>query len=462
MKDTAITRAKQDMAVDCKRAKYDEVYFIEKILKLQLYQVQKKLIEDPSRRKLLRCGRRWAKTWLSAAHCIYLATKPNWKIGVYGPGWEEVSIYMDWIREHIAGSLVEGSVILNQRFNMVFSSRARIIGRVASIGSKGKRGRGFNHLAVDEAAHVSDADMAIIRPTTLDLAASEWLTSTPSGHNHFFRAEESGEYKIYHFTTYDNPRIAKKDIDKEKKLMTDFEFQQEIMGEYLDDSHQPIPHALIEKAINNDLKFIDNPQEGHRYVAGLDLGRKRDRSVFVILDALKNNQIRIAHIKEFTIDPKDPRFWVKVLDHAEFLCDHFGIEKLLVDSTAMGDKPVLDLKLSFADKGLNTKIEGVNFSYAIKNKWEGLINQLCLKFERFQIHFPFHMELVKQLKSIRFDARTRIFTNVGRSPDVVMALSLGLRALPSADVLFYSKGNRMSSPISSGKTRAVSLDKYIS
>lgn len=455
-------RLVKESAVDLYKAKTDEVYFMEKILRLNLFSKQKKVVLDESRRKLLRCGRRWAKSWLSAAHCIYLATKPNYKIGVFGPGWDEVSIFMDWIREHIYGTSVEGSVILNQKFLMVFSSRARIIGRVAAKSSKGKRGRGFNHLAVDEAAHIPDQDMAVLRPSTLDLQATEWLTTTPSGHNHVYRAEESGEYKVFHYTTYDNPLIKKEDIDKERKLMSEIEFRQEIMAEYLDDSYQPIPHALIEKAINNDLKFIDSPEEGHIYVAGLDLGRKRDRSVFIILDCLKNSQVRIVHIKEFNIDPKDPKFWIKVLDHAEFLCDHFQITKLLVDSTAIGDKPVLDLKLNFTEKGINTRIEGVNFSYAVKNKWEGMINQLCLKFERFQIHFPFHMELVKQLKSIRFDAKSRLFTNVGRSPDIVMALSLGLRALPSGQALFYSKGNRMgSAPRNPGKKVAVTLDKYI-
>jgi hypothetical protein len=427
--------------IDYKRAKLDEIYFFNKILKIDLDDNQKKVILDKSKRKLLRCGRRWAKTYLAAGHCLFLALNKI-KIGVYGPGWEEVDVAMDMIREHIMNAGLEGSISINKKFELGFTSGARIIARIASKLARGKRGRGFDHLWVDEAAFIGDAEMAVLRPTTLDHSASEWLTTTPSGHNHIYKAELSGIYSNFHFTTYDNKRILKKDIDKEKELISELEFRQEILAEYLDDALQPIPTELIEKAINNDLPFINDPEPGHHYVAGLDLGRKRDRSVFLILDCLKNSHARIAHIKSFNYSPTDPRFWVKVLDHAEYLCQHFNLTDLYPDATAIGDKPVQDLILSLAKKNIQTKVHPVNFTYAVKNKWEGLINQLCIVFERYKLHFPFHMELVKQLKSIRFDSRSSLFSNVGKSPDIVMALALAVKGIKNSSDCFYSVGNR--------------------
>ncbi len=163
--------------------------------------------------------------------------------------------------------------------------------------------------------------------------------------------------------------------------------------------------------------------------------------MLVIFQVLPKGHLQIVHIKEFTYNSEDPRFWSKVIDHAEFLSKDFRIQKLLVDCTGLGDKVVIDMKLQFAEHKINTIIEGFNFTYASKNKWEGLVNQFSLKFERYQIHFPFHLEFIRQLKSIRFNSQKALFEAIGKSPDILMAAALGARAAPSTSFFFYSKAN---------------------
>ncbi len=120
--------------------------------------------------------------------------------------------------------------------------------------------------------------------------------------------------------------------------------------------------------------------------------------------------------------------------------------KLLVDCTGLGDKVVIDMKNQFAEHQVNTRLEGFNFTYASKNKWEGLINQLSLKFERYLLHFPFDMEFTKQLKSIRFNSKKALFESIGKSPDIVMAAALGALAAPQHSDFFYSKANARTEP----------------
>ena len=223
--------------------------------------------------------------------------------------------------------------------------------------------------------------------------------------------------------------------------MTELQYKQEIMAEYVDDKYQPIPTALIEKAINNDLKFLDAPEEKHLYVAGLDLGRKRDRSVLWILKVEQKGHVQLVYNKISMYNPDDPRFWSKVIDHTEYVCKDFKVNKLIVDCTGLGDKVVIDMKNQFNEHQSTTRVEGFNFTYASKNKWEGLINQLALKFERYLIHFPFHMELIKQLKSIRFNSQKALYEAIGNSPDQVMALALAVKAAPDFSTSFHTKAN---------------------
>jgi len=156
-----------------------------------------------------------------------------------------------------------------------------------------------------------------------------------------------------------------------------------------------------------------------------------------------NGHLQIVHIKEFMYNPDDPRFWSKVIDHKEFLAKEYKISKMLVDATGLGDKVVLDMKLQFQEKKLTTIVEGLNFTYASKNKFEGLLNQLSLKFERYQLHFPFHLEFIKQLRSIRFNSKKALYEAMGKSPDIVMAAALAVRIAPATpSKFFYSKANR--------------------
>jgi len=435
-----------------KRAKTDMVFFMENFLNFCPRKDQIPVIKafQEGKKRVLVCkGRRWGGTILSSAIDLTLASqKPGLKIGVFSPGWDETEVYMDAIRAHLDRSLIQPSVTESLKMSLRLSNGSYILGRVCSKTAQGKRGRGYDKLTFTEAAYIPDDELHVVRVAKLDNPnAMEMLESSPNGMNHFFKSSVDPDFKVFTFPSSMNPLISAKELKKERDLMTDIQARQELDAEFIDDSTAPFPQTLIDAAIRRskiENYWIHCEQPGY-YIAGVDLGRKRDRSVCTIIRILPKGDLQIVHIKEFLYNPDDPRFWSKIIDHLEYLAKEFKIHKMLVDCTGLGDKVVADMKIQFQEHKITTLVEGFNFSYASKNKWEGLINQLTLKFERYMIHFPFHLEFVRQLKSIRFDSKKALYESIGKSPDIVMATALAVRAAPATTSNFiYSKANKRS------------------
>jgi len=438
--------------IDFDRVKTDLRYGMQTLLNFSLEDRPDQVpivevIQDGARKILLNKGRRWGGTYLTTAIALTLAAqRPGTKVGVYSPGWDTTEIYMDQIREHLDKSILGASIVENLKMKIKLSNGSSILGKVASKMAQGKRGRGFDVLVFTEAAFISDTEMHVIRLSKLDRKnAIEILESSPNGMNHFGKIFLNNQnYISFQLPTRLNPLIDPKDLEIERDMMTETQARQELDAEILDDSNSPFPQILIDEAVKTSKyeRFWTQCESPGYYVAGLDLGRKRDKSVMVIIKIEDDGNLQIVHIKEFFYNAEDPRFWSKISDHAEYLCKHFKIQNMLVDCTGLGDKFVIDMKNDFYSHQINTRIEGFNFTYASKNKWEGLINQLALKFERYLIHFPFHLEFIKQLRSIRFHTQKALFEAIGKSPDIVMATALAVKAAPQhTKATFHSRCN---------------------
>ncbi len=434
---------------DYKRAKVDRAYFMRKFLGFTPRDDQMGVItalKEGAKRVLICKGRRWGGSKLcSAIGLTACAQKPGLKCGVFAPGEDQLKVFFEHFEEHINRGNIEASIIKHDKFLIKFSNGSFILGRILSPLSKGKRGRGYDLEIFTEAAFIMDDELHIVRLAKLDNpGAVEILESSPNGLNHFYRSYEDPDFVSFKFPTIMNPLVSKKEEKKERDKMTKIQAAQELDAEFIDDSSSPFPQVLIDEA-NKTSKLskywtkCEDPTGV--YVAGLDLGRKRDRSVMYIWKCEPNGNLQGVHKKVSMYDPNDPRFWSKVIDHSEYLCKEYKIQRLLVDCTGLGDKVVMDMKLQFAEHQINTRIEGFNFTYASKNKWEGLINQLSLKLERYKLHFPFDKEFQSQLKSIRFNSTKLLFEAIGKSPDEVMAAALGAMAMVETTTFFYSKAN---------------------
>ncbi len=403
-------------------------------------------LKDGARRILICKGRRWGGTDLTSAIALTLsAQNPGFRTGVYGPGWDELDIWFgDHMYPHLERSRIQASIAEELKRAVKFSNGSKIIGKICSPTSHGKRGRGYDLLIFTEAAFIMDSEMHIVRLAKLDNPkAIEIQESSPNGLNHFNTSFNDPDFVSFKFPSHLNPKVSKKELAIERGKMTKLEAAQELDAEFIDDSTAPFPQALIDEAVNSsNIEQWWTQREKHGYyIAGLDLGRKRDKSVLFIWKVEKDGNLQGVLIKQHDYNPEDPRFWSKVIDSAEYLCKEFKVQVLNVDCTGLGDKVTIDMQNQFAEHNIDTRVNGFNFTYASKNKWEGLINQFSLKFERYKVHFPFHHELIKQLKLIRFNSEKALFESIGKSPDHVMAAALGAHNMPVISNFFYSKTN---------------------
>lgn len=93
---------------------------------------------------------------------------------------------------------------------------------------------------IDEYADIKkDVLDKIIRPALVDYNGWAIITGTPKGFNHFYdlfnfanKPENSNDWVTFHFTTYDNPYIDKKEIELAKKELNEDYFSQEFLGEF--------------------------------------------------------------------------------------------------------------------------------------------------------------------------------------------------------------------------------------
>ena len=439
-------------APDFQKAAKDKTFFMQQFLRFVPRKDQQPVItaiDEGAKRILIDKGRRWGGSKLTSAIALTMcAQNPGLKCSVFAPDEDSLEVYFDHIDEHIAQSKIQASLEKDDKFLKKFSNRAFIIGRILSPLAKGKRGRGFDVLIFTEAAFILDDELHVARLGKLDHpGAIEILESSPNGLNHFWRSFNDPDFTSFKFPSHLNPLISKKELEIERSKMTSIQASQELDAEFIDDSTSPFPDALIQEAIKTSklIKYWTNCEDkAGVYVAGLDLGRKRDKSELFVWKVEAKGNIQAVYRKKFMYNPNDPRFWSKIIDHSEYVCKDFRIIKLMVDCTGLGDKVVIDMKNQFGEHQINTRVEGFNFTYASKNKWEGLINQLSLKFERYLVHMPSDLEFIKQLKSIRFNSKKALYESIGKSPDIVMAAALGALAAPSTAEFFYSKSNTKS------------------
>jgi len=442
----------------------DPVLFSEHVINMPcVSENEEKFLRSKAKRKLIKAGRRWGKTTMFAIDDLHdiavlfpeLQKKKPYvnEIIMFGPSWEQCEIYMDAVRDvynAIHPFWKPFFKITTNQVHQVVINGIKIIALSATKNSRAIRGHGRNVGKVnrDEDAYIPDELMKIIRPVRISNSAKENVGSTTAGHNHFFKDYNSDVYESYSVTSYDNKFIDKKDLDEERKLLTEAEFNQEYMAEFMDDRYSVFPQVLIDAATNFNDSFKEKPEEGIEYVMGVDFGKRRDATVLII-GHKEDNHIYVDVAKEIKY-PLDGLFWTNTLREIENYIKLFKPTSAYVDQTGMGDKPTEDLRNIILKQNIMTFIKGVDFTRRVKNGKQGLVNSLLLKFERKEIHFPFCEKLIRQLKNIRFESSDSPdkasgtygrYTHIGHD-DYVMAFTLMVSALPdSEDQIFHTISN---------------------
>lgn len=210
---------------------------------IKLHSEQVKVVTSPARFKVIRAGRRSGKTLLECEDMCYTAMEQdNSPVFYIAPTQTQArSIIWEMLKNRLAGV----GDANEQRLEMKVPTRDGGKSLIAIAGWENRenfRGRKAKKTYFDELDTMRDFFLGwqeIFRPALVDYAGEAWFSGTPKKENPNLRrmekvAEVDPDYEAFHFTSYDNPYIPKKEIDKSREEM-DFEtFQQEIMADYID------------------------------------------------------------------------------------------------------------------------------------------------------------------------------------------------------------------------------------
>jgi len=216
---------------------------LEKRINIKTYtphENQVKMIADPSRFKVIRCGRRFGKTTY-AVNKIFIASLlvENGTFWYVAPTYKQAKqiawrMFVNLYRNNDKKIFAK---LPNETQLTIFLSNGTFIEIKGADNEDSLRGVGLNGTVLDEYPLMKpNVWQEIMRPMLADYAGWADFIGTPKGYNHFYdlemRALKNKLWSTFHFSTYDNPYITKEEIEQAKQEMTDDYFSQEFLAEY--------------------------------------------------------------------------------------------------------------------------------------------------------------------------------------------------------------------------------------
>lgn len=203
------------------------------MIEVDLHEAQMQVINERKRFNVVRCGRRWGKSFLAFAlaleqllipHSIVLYTTPTYE-DLVKRQLEAVTLF-----SQLGATSKEGLIQLG-------SSRLEFAGLHRFDGLRGNK---YHRVLGDEWAHSVNAETAwnnVIRPTLTDYKGDGYFFSTPKGTNHFHyldsRSLAMTDWQSFHFPTNTNPHIDPYEIELARQELPSLVFQQEYLAEYI-------------------------------------------------------------------------------------------------------------------------------------------------------------------------------------------------------------------------------------
>ena len=205
---------------------------------LKLTDIQKEIVNDENRFKIVISGRRSGKTMSAITSLAKHARHPNRKCMYIAPSYRMAKqiVYDDlyqmlkdrnWLKKvnqsDLAFTLVNGSVIY-----------LRSADNPDSI-----RGIGLDYVVLDEAADISeDAWRAVIRPTLSDKEGSAMIISTPKGRGWLYDvyndAKHLNDWASWQFTTAEGGIVSEQELVQARIDLDERTYLQEYEAKFVD------------------------------------------------------------------------------------------------------------------------------------------------------------------------------------------------------------------------------------
>jgi len=272
--------------------------------------------------------------------------------------------------------------------------------------SEGQVGFHPHFLFVDEMSRIStEFFWSVLNPMGQAIKDQvRVLASTPKGvFNAFYELFHSKTYEVVDVKISECPWITKERLQEARSHMPEVLYKQEILGEFIETTYSVFTAEVLEKVKVTSVSSYISP-----FVAGVDLGRKRDYSAIVVLDSVGN-----VYLSEFFKGS-----WESQIMRLKSVIESIPVSLTYVDSTGVGDGI-----FEFLSKTVDCYFRPYQFTS--KSKMD-LVNKLVVALEQGRIHIPVrHKHLLEQLSM--FSYLDESFEKMGARrgfDDLVMALGL--------------------------------------
>jgi hypothetical protein len=303
-----------------------------------LHPAQQRIYDERQRFNVLALGRRTGKTTL-AQHVLVETAMAGQPGGYFAPTYKLLEEFWREIKHALHTVMIDKS---EQQHRLEVQGGGVIDCWSMDTGDPA-RGRKYARVIVDEAAMVAalaDIWAQAIRPTLTDFRGDAWFMSTPRGLNDFYTLYQRGqdplelEWNAWQMPTSVNPYIDKEELESARHDLTEREFAQEYLAQFLTTEGAGVFRGVQAVAYLEPAP----PKPHHQYIFGVDWGRSNDFTVISIVDASTNEQVALDRFTQIDWEFQSERLhrWADVYQPRAIVAETNAMGNPLVERLQQG------------------------------------------------------------------------------------------------------------------------------
>lgn len=381
---------------------------------------QQNILDNMNRYTTISAGRRFGKSNLCAFLALRELCATNRNIWIVSPTYDLSQKVFNYISRWIGQCFPKTFRIQSAPHSIVRSPTGSLLEAKSTENKEGLMGEELDLLIDDEAsAQNKDVWETFLYPTLANRKGRAMFISTPKGQNWFYRLYQKGtpegrtdpknkEYSSFMYESRDNPHFPIEEWEGAKMTLPKDIFDQEYRAIFLSDAA-----SVFRNVVNCAGGILKEPQSGHIYVAGVDLGKFQDFTVITIIDLTDHN---VVYLDRFQTIPY-PLQKRRIINAAR----RYNNAIVTIDATGQGVPIADDLE---AD-GITVN----DYQYTNKSKSE-LISKLSIFIEQNRITYPSDPILIDELRSFGYTktlaGRFQYGAPEGQHDDMVNSLALAV------------------------------------
>ena len=333
------------------------------------------------RRILLNCGRRAGKTTWAARIAVKRAGSGK-RVLYIAPVVLQTDAFWEMCCDYLKDAIAIGYVKKSEvKRTLTFKDGGRIMAKTGKLPDHLRGGWG-DYIILDEYAYQNPIVWTkVVAPMTLDTNATIVFISTPDFRNHFYhlylKALIDDRWDVITFSSLENPHLSQEALDDLTKDMTDLDYRQEILAEFIPGEGSVFSLNKDDFYKGLDINTLITLHGHHRLVAGIDWGQKNDFTVMSIGCATcqkeiwleRTNKIEYAAQRDILANILD-KFEMNV----ELLAESNSIGTPNIEQLRIDGIPVNGFNMSNTSKG--SIVQGLRLCFS-QGSWKWLENEIA-------------------------------------------------------------------------------------